>query len=125
MPAATTASEDAPGGDDHAAFLKRRCDSDLERRFIDLLVAERRRLPDEPQKLIAAAQARPDFVYLSAQVAVFVDGPIHDETDKQADDALVNARLDDLGWEVIRFHHADDWTAILDRFASVFGKNGS
>src|SRR3954469_23981304 len=125
LAAATTASEDGPGGDDHAAFLKRRCDSTLEHRFIDLLVAERRRLPDESQKLIAAAQTRPDFVYIGAQVAVFVDGPLHDETDKQADDALVNARLDDLGWEVIRFHHADDWTATLDRFASVFGKNGS
>ena len=42
---------------------------------IDLLVAERRRLPDEPQKLIAAAQTRPDFIYKDAQVAVFVDGP--------------------------------------------------
>ena len=124
LAAATTSTEDRPGPDDHVAFLKRRCDSELERRLIDLLVTERRRLPDEPQRLLAQAQARPDFIYSAAQVAVFVDGPIHDAPDKQADDALVNARLDDLGWEVIRFHHAHDWTAILDRFTSVFGKNG-
>jgi len=124
LAAATTSTDDLPGPDDHAAFLKRRCDTALERRFIDLLVTQRRRLPDEPQKLLPQAQTRPDFVYTAAQVAIFVDGPIHDELDKQADDALVNARLDDLGWEVIRFHHTADWPAILDRFTSVFGKNG-
>jgi very-short-patch-repair endonuclease len=122
--ASTTAQGGGPGPDDHADFLRRRCDSDLERAFVDLLVEQRRKLPDEPQKLIAAAQARPDFVYTRHQLAVFVDGPIHDETDKRHDDAATDARLDDLGWEVVRFHYAADWPALLDRFPGVFGANG-
>lgn len=125
--ASATTSADTHGGqpgDDHATFLRQRCDTGLERRFVDLLVEQRRRLPDQPQKLIASAQARPDFVYTSEQVAVFVDGPIHDEADKQVDDAATTTRLEALGWEVVRFHHADDWTALLDQYPSVFGTNG-
>ena len=79
--------------------LKRRCDSDLERRFLDLLVAERPPASrPTPQKLIAAAQTRPDFVYDErAGRGLRRRAASTTTTDKQADDALVNARLEDLG----------------------------
>ena len=122
--ATTTLTGGAVEADDHAAFLRKRCDSGLEREWVEVLVAQRRRLPDEPQKLIAAAQARPDFVYSKHQLAVFVDGPIHDEVDKQQADRDVDARLAELGWEVVRFPRGADWTEILDRYPGVFGRNG-
>ena len=122
---ATTAQSSTVPFDEHAEWLRKRCDSQLERDWVQLLVNQRRLLPDEPQKLLAGAQTRPDFLYTDAQVAIYVDGPMHDETDKQADDAATDARLEDAGWEVIRFRHGGDWTAILNASPSVFGPNGS
>jgi very-short-patch-repair endonuclease/CTP:molybdopterin cytidylyltransferase MocA len=116
------AGETAP--DEHVRLLRQRCDSELERTFLDLLVAQRRRLPSHAQRLIAAARTRPDFLYAEQQVAVFIDGPPHDEPDKQEEDRETTARLEDLGYEVIRFHHAADWTAILNEYPEVFGPNG-
>lgn len=120
----TTTSTGGVDPDAHAAFLKQRADTELERRWVDLLVEQRRHLPDEPQKLLPDARCRPDFLYTQLQVAIFIDGPFHDEVDKQQDDAEADARLEDAGWESIRFHHAADWTAILDRYPSVFGADG-
>lgn len=117
----------APGSaspDEHFQLLRQRCDSGLERKFLDLLAAQRRRLPSHAQKLVAKAQARPDFLYAEQQVAVYIDGPVHDQPDIQANDADAAARLEDLGYEVVRFHHAADWDGILDQYPSVFGGNG-
>jgi hypothetical protein len=119
--------EAAPGSlphDDHLELLRARCDSELERRFLDLLATQRRRLPSHAQRLLADARVRPDFLYAEHQVAVFVDGPPHDQPGAEADDADATARLEDLGYEVVRFHHAADWTPILDAYPSVFGGNG-
>jgi very-short-patch-repair endonuclease len=110
--------------DEHLRLLRQRCDSDLERSFLDLLAGQRRRLPSHSQKLIAKAQARPDFLYSEQQVAVFIDGPHHDQPDAQVEDANVEGRLEDAGYEVVRFHYAADWPSVLDQFPSVFGPNG-
>jgi ATP-dependent helicase YprA (DUF1998 family) len=119
----TAAAGSAPP-DEHFQLLQQRCDSELERKFLDLLVAQRRRLPSHAQKLVANAQARPDFLYAEHQVAVFIDGPMHDGADLQAEDVLVEGRLEDAGYEVVRFHHAAAWAEILDQYPSVFGGNG-
>jgi superfamily II DNA/RNA helicase len=111
--------------DEHLELLLAGCESQLERRFLHLLTEQGRRLPDHAQRFIANVQARPDFEYRSDQVAVFIDGPIHDDPDQQREDAEVDARLDDHGYEVVRFHHAADWGPILDRYPGVFGGNGT
>ena len=85
---------------------------------------QRRRLPSHSQKLIASAQCRPDFLYQAQQAAIFVDGPIHDDPVTKSEDALADERLEDVGYEVIRFHHGADWTEIFNRYPSIFGPNG-
>jgi very-short-patch-repair endonuclease len=47
------------------------------------------------------------FVIFNGLVHGYVDGPgpMHDQPDKQADDAAADGRLEDLGWSVVRFHH--------------------
>lgn len=114
------AATDVPP-DEHYKLLYDRCDSSLEREFLELLWKQRRRLPTASQKLIADAQARPDFSYTGDGAAVFVDGPVHDQPDIQAEDAKADARLADAGYEVIRFHHQADWSAVLDQHAGIFG----
>lgn len=109
-----------------AEELKARCDSELEKRFLDLLVDQGRRLPTHAQLLIEAERARPDFTYLGEHmpVAVFVDGPHHDDGFVAEKDRETRARLEDAGYQVIVFRHDDGWPEILDRHPSVFGDPG-
>lgn len=105
----------------HLAELKRLAGSELERRWLDFLEERDLRLPSSAQRLIEACSARPDFFYDEYQAAVYIDGPPHDYPERQARDEARNVAMDDAGFTVIRFHHQDDWRAIIERFPYVFG----
>ncbi|MGZ4238943.1 MAG: DEAD/DEAH box helicase [Solirubrobacteraceae bacterium] len=107
--------------DEQLHTLMQRADSDLERKFLGLLTTQQRRLPSTSQELIADAHCRPDFLYKDQWVAVFIDGPPHDQPGQQQEDHDADARLEDLGWTVIRLRYDDDWPAVLDQHAYVFG----
>lgn len=98
-------------------------ESKLEGRLIEFLKEHGLRLPDEAQTFIPDALARPDYVYRlpGVNLAVFVDGPVHEhakvaERDREAED-----RLFDRGWDVVRFPHDGDWAAIVEEFKRYFG----
>lgn len=114
------------GGRDRGAqqvILKALSDSGLERRFVDWLGERGHRLPDDAQVTVQAAQARPDLVYRldGAEVAVFVDGPLHDDPWHQQRDDQAGERLEDLGWTVVRVAHDEDWQAVVARHEWIFG----
>jgi len=114
----------APGfrsPDEHLERLRRQCDSRLEQRFLDLVAERHLRLPTHGQRLIEGASARPDFLYQDQQVAVFIDGPPHDDHAHAERDGEATARLEDLGWTVVRLHHSEDWPSKLSEMPSVFG----
>ncbi|GAA0276384.1 DEAD/DEAH box helicase [Cryptosporangium japonicum] len=98
-------------------------DSRLEKKFVDWLSANGHHLPDDAQITVTDARARPDFVYRlpGGSVAVFIDGPHHDDADQAQRDAEAGERLEDLGWNVIRLRYDDDWTDIAQRYTWVFG----
>jgi serine/threonine protein kinase/superfamily II DNA/RNA helicase/very-short-patch-repair endonuclease len=98
-------------------------DSSLEAKFIQWLKDNGYRLPDKAQVTITEAQARPDFVYQrpNASVAVFIDGPAHDDETTAQRDARAGERLEDLGWYVIRLRYNDDWQDIVGKNPTVFG----
>jgi serine/threonine protein kinase/superfamily II DNA/RNA helicase/very-short-patch-repair endonuclease len=98
-------------------------ETDLERRFVEFLKEHGHRMPDRAQVYIEDAQARPDFVYLlpSAQVAVFVDGPVHEDRYVAQRDAEAAERLKDSGWEVVRVAYDADWNTVVGRYESYFG----
>jgi very-short-patch-repair endonuclease len=106
---------------EHRAELKRLAGSDLERRWLDFLEDRDLRLPSSAQRLIEACSTRPDFFYDEYQAAVYIDGPPHDYPERQARDAARDICMDDAGFTVIRFHHQDDWGAIIERYPYVFG----
>ena len=54
-------------------------------------------------------------------VAVFIDGPHHDHDDQRQADEQATARLEDLGWEVIRLRYDDDWAAVINHRKDIFG----
>ncbi|WP_330460430.1 protein kinase [Streptomyces sp. NBC_00820] len=78
------------------------------------------RLPDEVAVLVPEAGACPDLVFRldGANLAVFVDLP-----GKPADstrDVEAGYRLEDAGWDVLRFPTDADWDAIADHNAAYF-----
>jgi len=103
------------------AELRRRCDSQLEKRWLDLIDSMVLRPPTEAQFLIEDCLTRPDFYYREHAAAIYVDGPPHDEPDQVREDEAVTRRLMDAGYIVVRFHHGEDWTGILRRHPDIFG----
>ncbi|WP_304455460.1 protein kinase [Nocardiopsis sp. YSL2] len=105
------------------SVLKDESDTDLERAFIEFLKENGYRMPDAGQVFVEEASARPDFVYrlAGAQVAVFVDGPVHQDPYVAQRDGEAAERLEDYGWEVVRVPHDADWRLITQRHEYVFG----
>nr|WP_062338851.1 protein kinase [Herbidospora sakaeratensis] len=103
--------------------LKGQADSSLEGDFVIWLKTRGLRLPDEAQTFITEALARPDYVYRlpGVKVAVFVDGPVHDDSVVAERDAEAEDRLYDGGWDVVRFPHNADWAAIVAQNERYFG----
>lgn len=83
-------------------------------------------LPDEAQKLIDdVGGVRPDFAYRrkDGDVAIFVDGPVHDHAHIQLKDAKARAKLENHGWLVVRFPSDKSlWPTIFAEYPTVFGR---
>lgn len=109
--------------DEHFQKLILQAASELERRWLRFLAARGYRLPTEAGKLFQDASTRPDFFYAGDMLVVYVDGPPHRFPDRAARDREQQARLEELGYLVIRFQDEseDAWNAIVRRYPSVFG----
>lgn len=108
---------------EHIDILKQQCDSELERSWLDFLVDRGCNLPVSAQKHFPQCRTRSDFYY--DQVAIYIDGPPHDFPERQLRDQQQAEALDDAGITVLRFHHQDDWNAIIDSYPNVFGCRNS
>lgn len=126
MRAHTETPPDEPPADDQFQTLASASNS-LESRFLELLKAHGYRLPDEAQQIVDGYYVRPDFAYHSdsMHVAVFIDGPVHDDDHQKGKDEQARAKLEDeLGWLVMRFDYSDaeqDWLDTIAAHPDVFG----
>lgn len=118
------------GGEDRATQLEslaKACDSELEKRFLTVLEQQGCRLPDDAQQIVEGYYVRPDFAYHTdgMDVAIFIDGPVHDSTHQSEKDEQARMKLEDeAGWLVLRFHHADaedGWCKTLAEHPGIFG----
>ena len=107
--------------EDHLAGLRAACESDLEHAWLDFLAERNLRLPTRSQVPIEPCRTRPDFIYDDCQAVVYVDGPVHDFPNRHARDKAQTEAMEDRGYLVIRFHHREDWDAIVARNPTVFG----
>jgi hypothetical protein len=84
------------------------------------LKAKGYRLPDEVKAFVPGAAACPDFAFHlpGANLAVFVDVPGHAADSTR--DIEAGYRLEDAGWDVLRFPTDEDWDAIADDNAAYF-----
>ncbi|MEX0874890.1 MAG: DEAD/DEAH box helicase [Actinomycetota bacterium] len=110
------------GRGEHLDRLKRVAASELERRWLDFIDGAGHTLPDRAGTLLEAAGTRPDFLYDSDFAAIYIDGPPHDFPDRQVRDREKHARLEDLGYTVIRFAADAQWAELIGRYPWVFGK---
>ncbi|WNE99720.1 protein kinase [Streptomyces luomodiensis] len=78
------------------------------------------RLPDEAGVLVPEAGACPDLVFRleGASVAVFVDAP--GQRPDSTRDIDAGYRLEEAGWDVVRFPTDADWDAVVEHNASYF-----
>jgi very-short-patch-repair endonuclease len=107
---------------EHLTHLKMLCESDLERQWLDFLEQHALRLPDSAQHLIESCSTRPDFLYASQHVAIYVDGPAHDQPDVAAEDARIVEALEDIGYTVVRFGYRAVWSTVCAEHGYLFGE---
>ncbi len=106
----------------HLASLKKRCGSDLERKWLDFLDERNLRLPDEAQYRLSVCGTVPDFWYVKEKTAIYIDGPWHDFPDRRARDEEQQECLEDMGIRVIRFAAGEQWLAEIGNYPELFGK---
>lgn len=108
--------------DEHNAQLARTAGSTLEQAWLDHVAEHGYRKPDRGQHTIAGANACADFFYDDLNLAVFVDGPHHETSTQRAQDAVIDRKLDELGYLVVRFpKETGSWEAIFKNNADLFG----
>ena len=101
--------------------LQKRCDSNLEKDWLQFLSAKGFVLPDRAQPLLKEFNTRADFQYVDHQVVVYIDGLHHTGERKQMRDGQIRSSLEAAGYTVVSFgHRKEDWPKTIDRFAWVF-----
>ena len=106
---------------EHLTRLKRLCQSELEKKWLDHLESHQLRLPSHAQQLVEACSTRPDFYYQEHQTAIYVDGPPHDYPERQERDAEQEDCMENHGYTVIRFRYDESWDETIEKYPSVFG----
>jgi superfamily II DNA/RNA helicase/very-short-patch-repair endonuclease len=109
----------------HLAALKKACDSEFERNFLDWLDERHLRLPTHAQSTpesINHCKTRPDFVYADDQTVVYIDGFHHENPTRQARDQAQTSCLKKAGWTVLRFKSKEAWVPIVQQHSSTFGE---
>ena len=106
---------------DRMAELRRRCDSELEKRWLDMVDQHMLRPPSDAQHLFAYQSTRADFFYSDTNTAIYIDGPVHDRPDQIRDDEMIGENLVASGFTVIRFHHSANWLEIFRNHPDIFG----
>jgi very-short-patch-repair endonuclease len=107
---------------EHLERLCRLAGSELERSWLRAMADRGYRLPTKAQEFFESGGTRPDFSYSDHHAVVYIDGPHHDYPERVTRDVTQTERMEDLGYTVIRFGHADDWNAIIVRYPHIFGR---
>ena len=101
--------------------LRKRCDSQLEKRWLDMVDNMMLRPPSDAQYLIPGYFTQPDFFYREHNAAIYIDGPPHDQPNAVREDDGTTRALMEMGYIVIRFHHRADWLGVFRRHPDIFG----
>ncbi|MBQ9536619.1 MAG: DUF1998 domain-containing protein [Desulfovibrionaceae bacterium] len=103
--------------------LKQKCDSALEKDWLTYVFEKGYKLPTFAQFRFDFCNAVADFYYAANDVAIFIDGPLHECEDVIQRDAAQERCLEDQGVTVLRFTDWQQWQVILNSEPEIFGKH--
>jgi very-short-patch-repair endonuclease len=75
-------------------------------------------LPTLAHELVGKCQAKPDFFYQDASLAIYVDG---DEKTRLERDAALAVKLENEGYMVLRFGEREKWDELFQEYQDLFG----
>lgn len=105
-----------------AIHLFEGADGSLERKWLQWLGNRGYCLPDKQQPLLEEFGTQPDFAYSDTSAVIYIDGPVHRQTDQEKRDSHIDEKLTDHGYTVIRFtQDLTTWDAVATRYPHVFG----
>lgn len=114
-----------------------RCDSKLEKSWLNLAYREGWNLPTDSQRLLEEFHTRPDFLYEQkrgegySRVAVYIDGPPHAEESRRQLDSRTRRALRSKGWTVVVFEDAPlaereaRWRETASERPEIFGERAA
>ena len=113
---------------DHFKRLLSLTDSTLEKDFLNFLLKNGLRLPDEAQnRPVEGSYVQPDFYYWHTQnpklpgTCIFVDGPVHDDPENRGHDTLLRTELRNLGFGVIAIRYDRPFSEQVRGRPDIFG----
>jgi superfamily II DNA or RNA helicase len=98
--------------------------SPLEAQFIEYLSQNGLRMPDKGQVRMSGVNGlyvQPDFVF-EPNVAIFVDGSVHDKPEVRADDEIKRKALRNAGWQVLVWRYDESIEDFVKRRPDLFYK---
>ena len=97
----------------HLNYLKSKCGSELEKKFLDALVNADLPLPDEAQAPVPDVHTEADFLYSRARspIYVYIDGEPHDKEENRKRDERIRLQLAIKGYSVFVLRFDDDWNS--------------
>lgn len=96
--------------------------SELEKKFLDKLYQQGRKLPDAAQKRLPNYYAQPDFYYDDGHVCVFCDGSVHDQPKQVAEDNNVRSALKNMGYRVVAIRYDRSLDEQIEANSDLFQK---
>lgn len=100
--------------------LLKKCDSELEKKWLKMIFDNGWNLPTEGQFSLPGVYVEMDFAIPDQQIAIFIDGPPHDQEHIKKQDQEKEEQLELLGWMVLRFRYDADWDTIFEKYKSIF-----
>jgi len=105
--------------------LLSKCESSLEKKFLNILIENKKRLPDSAQEVLLDPEtrspiARPDFFYKSENLAIFIDGNPHDRDYVQKDDERKRSKLKEIGYRPVTIRY-DSFDEDMKKFERILG----
>ncbi|RMF69319.1 MAG: DEAD/DEAH box helicase [Calditrichaeota bacterium] len=109
--------------EEHYQWLRQLTDSrsELEKKFLDQLYREGRRLPDEAQKVISDPPVRPDFFFEDGYVCIFCDGSVHDNPEQRKEDEKIRKALTAKGFRVVVIRYDRSLADQIKAHEDIFG----
>ncbi len=100
--------------------------SSLEKEWLNFIQSNGYHLPDKCQPYLETYETRPDFAYTKYQILIYIDGPHHQEKTRVDADKIIDRRLTNGGYTVIRFtSNQREWFKIVHQYSWVFGSKPS